>query len=188
LRPVDSEGWAIWITGLPGSGKSIVARRLHQFLSEKGVRSQVLSSDALRRDLTPEPTYSEYERELVYRVITLTAKLLTENGVNVIIDATGNLRRYRDSCRRELSSFLEVYLRCPLEACMSREESREETYLAPRQIYRRAKAGESTTIPGIGSPYEAPERPELVVDSDQKSPEEIVQKVLDKLRKEGLMT
>ncbi len=187
LSAEGSKGWAIWITGLPGSGKSVVARRLWIGLSEMGIRSQIISSDALRKILTPKPKYSEEEREMVYSLIAFIAKILTDNGVNVLIDATGNRRRYRDSCRSQISSFLEVYLRCPLEVCMGREESRAESYLAPKDIYRKARSGESCTVPGFGAPYEAPERPEILVDSDRQSPEEIVQVIIGRLSEKGLL-
>ncbi|MEM3722104.1 MAG: adenylyl-sulfate kinase, partial [Candidatus Bathyarchaeia archaeon] len=89
-------GWCIWITGLPGSGKSTVANLLVKFLLQKGIRAQLLSSDVLRKYLTPKPTYSLEERDIVYSTLVYIAWLLTQNGVNVVIDATGNLRRYRD--------------------------------------------------------------------------------------------
>lgn len=176
-----TEGWAVWITGLPGSGKSTVARLLNETLSERDIQSQILSSDTVRKALTPTPSYTEEEREMVYRAITLIAKILTENGLNVIIDATGNRRRYRDACREQVNQFFEVYLKCPLEVCIRREESRKETFQAPSNIYRKAKAGESTTVPGLGAPYEPPESPEIIADAENHSPEEIVQGIVTRL-------
>ncbi|MEM2840097.1 MAG: adenylyl-sulfate kinase [Candidatus Bathyarchaeia archaeon] len=175
------KGWAIWITGLPGSGKSIVAHKLWKVLSKMGVDSQIISSDALRRFLTPKPTYSEEEREIVYRAIAYIAKTLTDNGVNVIIDATGNRRRYRAMCRRMIDKFFEVYLRCPLEVCIRREMARKERFYAPRDIYGKAMRGMSTTVPGFGVPYEPPRRPEVLIESDRQKPNEIVETVIGKL-------
>jgi len=154
----------------------------------RGIQSQIISSDAVRKMLTPTPSYTEEEREMVYRAITLITKILTENGLNVIIDATGNRRQYRDACREQVNQFFEVYLKCPLEVCIRREESRKETFQAPRDIYRRAKAGESTTVPGLGAPYEAPENPEITVDAENQSPEEIVKTIISRLLKAGLMS
>ena len=183
-----TEGWAVWITGLPGSGKSTVAHLLKETFAMRGIQSQIISSDAVRKMLTPTPSYTEEEREMVYRAITLITKILTENGLNVIIDATGNRRQYRDACREQVNQFFEVYLKCPLEVCIRREESRKETFQAPRDIYRRAKAGESTTVPGLGAPYEAPENPEITVDAENQSPEEIVKTIISRLLKAGLMS
>ena len=176
----------VWITGLPGSGKSTVAHLLNETLSRRGIQSLILSSDRVRKTLTPTPTYTEEEREMVYRAITLIAKMLTENGLNVIIDATGNRKRYRDVCRAQVNRFFEVYLKCPMEVCIKREESRKETFQAPRDIYRKAKAGESTTVPGLGAPYEPPESPEVTADAEDQSPEEIVQAIVTKLLGSGL--
>jgi adenylylsulfate kinase len=181
LRGRKVKGWAIWITGLPGSGKSIVANKLWKVLFRMGVNSQIISSDALRRFLTPKPTYSEEEREMVYGAIAYIAKTLTDNGVNVIIDATGNRRRYRAMCRRMIDKFFEVYLRCPLEVCIQREMARKERFYAPRNIYGKAMRGESTTVPGFGVPYEAPRRPEVLIESDRQKPDEIVETIIGKL-------
>ncbi|MCK5626661.1 adenylyl-sulfate kinase [Candidatus Bathyarchaeota archaeon] len=179
-------GWAIWITGLPGSGKSIVARTLKQRFSKEGIRSQIISSDQLRRILTPDPVYSEDERDMVYQTLTYIVEVLIRNGVNVIIDATGNKRKYRDDCRAKIKRFFEVYLRCPLETCIERESSREETHMAPKDIYAKAQTNEHSTVPGLGGPYEAPKTPEVLVDSNILSPEEISKIIVEYVQKPRL--
>ena len=181
-----ANGWTIWITGLPGSGKSIVARTLKQRLSNEGIRSQIISSDQLRRILTPDPVYSEDERDMVYQTLTYIVEVLIRNGVNVIIDATGNKRKYRDDCRAKVKRFFEVYLRCPLDTCIERESSRKETYMAPKHIYVKAQASERNTVPGLGDPYEAPKTPEVLVDSHMLSPEEISEIIVEYVQKSQL--
>jgi adenylylsulfate kinase len=176
-------GWCVWITGLPGSGKSVVSEALLKLLHEKGVHAQLLSSDTLREVLTPKPTYSLEERDMVYATLGFIAKLLTRNGVNVVIDATGNLRRYRESAREQVSRFVEVYLECPLEVCIERETKRGETYHAPKRIYTHALEGKAPTVPGIGQPYETPLNPEIVVDTTQYTPEQAAQKILNEILK-----
>jgi adenylylsulfate kinase len=175
-------GWCVWITGLPGSGKSVVSKALLKLLNETGVNAQLLSSDALRKILTPKPCYSLEERNAVYATLVYIAGLLTKNGVNVIIDATGNLRRYRDNARQQIGKFVEVYLQCPLEICMKREAKRKETHQAPEQIYARAKQGKAPTVPGVGQPYEPPLKPELAVDTTHDSPEQVAEKILEYLK------
>lgn len=177
------EGWCVWITGLPGSGKSTVANLLLDRLKAERVRVQLVSVDMLRRAVTPKPSYSEEERDMVYAALVLCARLLTENGVNVVIDATGNRRRYRDQARSQIRRFVEVYLRCPLNVCMSREEQRRDTFQAPKQIYKKGLAGKSRTVPGVNVPYEEPMHPEITIDSDTQTPEESAQKILDVIRK-----
>jgi len=175
-------GWCVWITGLPSSGKSVVSEALLKLLNETGVNVQLLSSDALRRVLTPKPCYSLEERDVVYATLVYIAGLLTQNDVNVIIDATGNLRRYRDNARRQIGTFMEVYLKCPLEICMEREAKRKETHQAPEQIYTRAKQGKAPTVPGVGQPYEPPLKPELAVDTTQCLPRQVAKKILEHLK------
>jgi len=172
------QGWCVWITGLPGSGKSTIAKALLGKLEEIGIRAQILSSDMLRRVITPKPKYTQEERDIVYGAVVFIAKLLTQNGVNVIIDATGNLRKYREHARREMPKFMEAYVRCPLEVCIQREASRKVYAYAPKDIYRKAFAGESSTVPGVGAPYEEPLNPEVVVDSDRMDPEECANRIL----------
>jgi len=100
---VSTDGWCVWITGLPGSGKSIVANALREKLQRHNIKAQILSSDALRKAVTPEPTYTEEERDIFYSALVLVAQHLTENGINIIIDATGNRRRYRQTARTSSS-------------------------------------------------------------------------------------
>jgi adenylylsulfate kinase len=154
-------GIAIWITGLPGSGKSTVAdgfKNIHpEFI--------VLRMDELRKIVTPEPAYSDPEREIVYRSLVYIARTLTELGHNVIIDATGNMRRWRELARQFIPGFIEVYLKCPIEICMQREKQRLETHEAPKEIYKKGAAG--WPVPGIVVPYEEPLNPEITIETDK---------------------
>lgn len=176
---MTENGWCVWITGLPGSGKSVVSDALLKLLNQKNVHAQLLSSDALRKILTPQPTYSLEERDIVYATLVYVAKLLTQNSVNVVIDATGNLKRYRDTAREGVQKFMEVFLECPRDLCMKREAERKGTHRAPRRIYARAKEGKAPTVPGVGQPYEPPLNPELVIDTSKYSPEKCAQRILE---------
>lgn len=176
---MPDKGWCVWITGLPGSGKSTIAHTLLKKLNSLGFHAQILSSDSLRKVMTPNPKYTEDERDIVYGTLVYIAKLLTDNGVNVIIDATGNRRKYREKARCEIQHFIEAYVRCPIEVCIERESKRGlNSYGAPKSIYMKAFTGESKTVPGLGSPYEEPLNPEITVNSDKLSPEECAEKIL----------
>jgi adenylylsulfate kinase len=176
-----SEGWCVWVTGLPGSGKSVVSRALMKLFKKNDVRAQLLSSDALRKVVTPKPVYSLEERDMVYDTLVYVAMLLTQNSVNVVIDATGNLRRYRDNVRKQIPRFIEAYLKCPLEVCMEREAKRGETFRAPKRIYAKGLEGKSSTVPGLGQPYEPPLNPEVTIDTAKSAPELAAEKIFQKL-------
>lgn len=173
-------GWCVWVTGLPGSGKSTIAHALLEKLRDGGTHAQIVSSDMLRKVVTPNPTYSEEERDIVYGTVVLLAKLLTDNGVNVIIDATGNRRKYRERARQEIARFIEAYVRCPLEICIERESRRKGfAYQAPEDIYKRGFIGESKTVPGLGVPYEEPLKPEVTVESDKMTAKECADRIFE---------
>jgi len=181
------KGWCVWLTGLPGSGKTTIARELKNILKKHAICAQIVSSDVLRKFVTPNPKYTEEERELVYRAIVFTSKLLTESGVNVIIDATGNRRRFRELARKEIQNFAEAYVKCPLKVCMERESKRIDKY-APRDIYKKGLEGKSPTVPGLGAPYEEPVNPEIVIDSERLNPLTCAQIVFDYIRKNFMKT
>jgi adenylylsulfate kinase len=163
--------WAVWFTGLPGSGKTTVATEAEKRLAAQGIRVRRLEMDQVRSVLTPQPTYSEEERKIVYAAIAFMAKLLTEEGVNVIIDATGNLRQYRTLAMWLIPHFAEVYIECPMELSMEREARRKGGF-APGHIYEKGQTGRSHTVPGLNVPYEAPQEPLITIDTSSTLPEE----------------
>ena len=144
------EGFAVWITGLPASGKSTVAAALRKELASRGVNAAVLESDELRKVLTPTPRYDDAERDFFYRALAWLGLLLTRHGVSVIIDATANRRAYRDRARREIRRFLEVFVDSPLSVCIARD---------PKGIYRGGSEGRLTGVPGLTAEYEPPRSP-----------------------------
>jgi adenylylsulfate kinase len=155
--------WAIWITGIPGSGKSVLARAAAAELQALGTPVKVLELDAIRKIVTPEPTYGDIEREAVYRLLAFMAASLVDAGVPVIVDATAHRRHWRELARGSIQRFAEVQLECPLAVAREREAARAPGN-APRDIYRRAEAA-GTTVPGVGREYEPALAPELVIDT-----------------------
>ncbi len=169
--------FAVWFTGLPGSGKTAIASRTSNLLKQKGINVRILQLDEIRKFLTPVPKYTDEERDIVYASLGYMAKLLNECGMNVFIDATANRRRYRDDARRIIPRFAEVFIRCSLEICMEREARRKAVF-SPKDIYRKsARAG--ATVPGVNVPYEEPLNPEIVIDSDKMKPDAAAKKVAD---------
>lgn len=168
------QGFAIWLTGLPSSGKSTLANLLAERLNSLGVGVKVLDSDELRKILTPKPTYSFEERDWFYKVLIYIGHLLTGKGISVIFAATANKRSYRARARKLIKNFLEVYVQCPLETCLKRDT---------KGLYAKAQTGQATTVPGLQDRYEAPKKPEVIVDTNRQSPDECVQKIISELKK-----
>ena len=151
-------GFALWLTGLPSSGKSTLAQALAGRLRAAGVVVQVLDSDALRKVLTPEPTYTTEERDWFYAMLLFIAGLLVKNGVNVVIAATASRRRYRERARSRLPQFAEIFVYCPPAVCRERD---------PKGLWEQAVQGEIDSLPGAGVPYEPPLTPEVRVDTSE---------------------
>jgi adenylylsulfate kinase len=162
--------WVVWFTGLPGCGKTTIAQRVKVRLEEEGVDVKVLELDEIRRVITPEPTYTDQEREVVYASLAYMAMLLSEAGTNVIVDATANKRRYRDLARRLIPNFAEVYVKASLKACIERERGRKAAY-SPKGIYARA-GDRGATVPGVDVAYEEPVDPGVVVDAERFGPDQ----------------
>ena len=161
--------FAVWFTGLPGSGKTVIASRSAAILKNKGIEIKILQLDEIRKVLTPEPKYTDDERNIVYLSLVYMAKLLVENGVNVFIDATANKRKYRDTARSLIPQFAEIFIRCPLDICMEREAHRKAAF-SPKGIYVKA-ARSGANVPGVNVPYEEPLNPIVVIDSDRMRPD-----------------
>ncbi len=163
---------------MPGCGKSTIA----EALKKRCPSFIILRMDELRRLATPQPTYSNEERDILYRGIIYTAKIMINSGHNVIIDATGNLRKWRELARETLPAFAEIYINCPLDVCRQREQGRDIKHSAPSDIYKKAESG--SPVPGVNVPYEPPQHPEVTVESNVLSVEDMVERIIDFLNKQ----
>ena len=156
MRFSGDSGFAVWLTGLPSSGKSTVAQLLQARLARRGIAAQMLDSGELRGRLMPELGHSPQDRERFYAVVSDLAAVLAARGINVIIAATGPLRRHRDAARRKISRFAEVHIDCDPRVCRERN---------PRRLWRLGEAGAITALSQTGFPYEWPIEPEARVDT-----------------------
>lgn len=183
--------FVVWLTGLPGSGKSTIATKLLKILEAEGIDVQHIRLDEFRKILVPKPSYREEERELVYRALVLITAFLYRKGVNVLLDATGHRRRWRALARKLIKNFVEVYVKCPAGTCMERETKRKQS-LVKRKLYldahRRIRAGKKIRdlgeVIGVDVPYEEPRNPDVIVESDSLTPEQcasIIYRKIDKL-------
>jgi adenylylsulfate kinase len=169
-------GFALWLTGLPSSGKTTLAHTLARFLKRRGIPTQILDSDSLRRWLTPHPTYSRPERDWFYRSLALLVALFVRHGQNVLIAATASRRAYRREARNWIARFGEVYVECPLEVCQARD---------PKGLWERARRGEIAHLPGAGAPYQPPIAPEARVNTALHPPHEAACTILQQLEDQG---
>ncbi len=155
--------WVLWLTGPPACGKTTLSAAVRRMAAPKGVRFVVLESDAMRRVLTPRPTFEPSERERFYGQLVDLAALIALQGFPVLIDATASRRAFREKARREIDRFLEVTVRVPLEIREARD---------PKGLYRRAREGTAPNLPGAGllEPYEESPDSDLFV-SGETSPD-----------------
>src|SRR5437879_1637602 len=117
----NTPAFAVWITGMPASGKSTVANELARQIDNLGVELAILESDSLRKLFSMNPAYDEQDREYFYGALAFIGRVLTEYGIGVVFDATANRRSYRDRARQQIARFIEIYVDCPLEICIRRD-------------------------------------------------------------------
>ena len=168
-----SEAFAVWLTGLPASGKSAIAKALCGKLAHAGLAVEVLESDAVRKLITPAPTYAREERDLFYSALAFFGSRLVAHGVPVIFDATANRRAYRDLARALIQNFVEVAVVCPVDVCRQRDR---------KGTYQRGLTGRSATVPGLQAPYEPPLKPEVTIETTSMTSEAAADLVLEALQ------
>ena len=161
--------FVLWLTGLPGSGKSAIARELVKKLHHAGVHAAHLESDVLRTQVTPFPSYDEAERDAFYAALAQLGAFLYAQGRSVVFDATANRRAYRDIARRAIPLFAEVLVDTPAQVCAERD---------PKGLYREAREGRVRTLPGAQAMYEPPLAPEIVVHGSGCAPHEAAEAIM----------
>ncbi len=164
-----AHGVCLWLTGIPSSGKTTVARGIAATLRARGRLVEVLDGDEVRRVLSPDLGYSAADRDLHVHRLGYLCQLLVRNGVVAIGAAVSPYRRARDANRERIGRFVEVFLRCPVAVAIARD---------PKGHYRRALAGEIAHFTGVSDPYEEPLAPEIVLDTDRHGAEECVSEVV----------
>ncbi|RLG62242.1 adenylyl-sulfate kinase [archaeon] len=170
------KGCVVWLTGLPGSGKTTIAKILEKELRARGYKVELLDGDEVRKWLSPEAGFTREDRERHLRRVIYVSKLLARNGVIVLASFVSPYRSIRAEARRIIGDFIEVYVKCSLETVIKRD---------PKGLYARALRGEIKHMTGIDDPYEEPENPEVIVDTEKDPPEENAKKILQKLEELG---
>jgi len=169
MRP----GFVVWLTGLPGSGKTTIARQLEPELRKLGWPVEVLDGDEIRQNLSKGLGFTREDRETHLTRVTYVAKLLSRNGVAVIAAFISPYRSIRDYARKETTNFMEVYVKCSVETCAQRD---------PKGLYKKASSGEIKDLTGPQDVYEEPLNPGLVLDTERLSVAQSVDAILRKLQ------
>ncbi len=164
-----SDGCAIWLTGLPASGKTTIALALAGRLRALGHSVETLDGDEIRLGLSADLGFSAEDRQQHNRRVIFVSKLLVRNGIIVLIPLISPYRETRDFARAELKRFVEVYVKCPVEECIRRD---------PKGLYAKALRGEIKDFTGLDAPYEEPTTPELTLETDGLSVEECVDRIV----------
>jgi adenylyl-sulfate kinase len=174
----NSKGFTVWFTGLPGAGKSTLARLLEGKLRQLGLQAEILDGDEVRKRLTKGLGFTREDREENIRRIAYVANLLTKVGGVAIVAAISPYAQSRDEVRSEIENFVEVFVKCSLKTCIERD---------PKGLDAKAQRGEISHFTGISDPYEEPKNPEIIVETDQEQPDECLMKILSQLEKVDLL-
>lgn len=170
----------LWFTGLSGAGKSTLAHAVEEELHQSGAKTMVLDGDNVRHGLCSDLGFNDDDRKENIRRIGEIAKLMLESGVIVLTAFISPFREDRRVARNLFphGEFIEVYCDCSLEVCESRD---------PKGIYQKARKGEIPHFTGISSPYEAPEKPEIAIKTDEQSLNESVQEIVQYVQNRGII-
>jgi adenylyl-sulfate kinase len=173
---VEQKGVTVWFTGMSGAGKTALALPLERELRSRGLKVERLDGDIVRKSLTRDLGFSKEDRDKNIERVTFVAKLLTRNGVAVLCSFISPYRKVRAKVREEVGNFVEVYCHAPLEVLVERDV---------KGLYKKAIAGEIENFTGISDPYEAPENPDVTIDSSAETIGDSVAKILRKLEELG---
>ncbi len=175
----EQKGFTVWFTGLSGAGKSTIAEMLFHEFQARGLRTEILDGDVVRQNLSKGLGFSKEDRDTNILRIGFVAELLTRNGVATICCPISPYQQTRDRVREMVGEFVEIYVFATLEELVQNRD--------PKGLYKKALAGEIPGFTGVDDPYEAPEHPELMLDTMVETPERSLQRTLTKLKELGYL-
>ncbi len=168
----------VWLTGIPGSGKTTLAIELEKYYQKNGLPVEILDGDEIRKTLSKDLGFSPEDRKEHNRRVIFVAQILSKNGVTTIIPLISPYRETRDFARREIPNFVEVWVKTSVDECIKRD---------PKGLYKKALAGEIKNLTGLQAPYEEPQNAELVLDTEKQNVEKSVDLITTTLKKLGYL-
>jgi len=175
---MEHKGFTLWFTGLACSGKSVLADVVAEDLRMRGMKVERLDGDIVRKSLTRDLGFSNEDRRMNIERVTFVAKLLTRNRVAVLASFISPFNDIRDYSRKEIGTYILVYVKCPIEVCEQRDV---------KGMYAKARAGEIKEFTGIDSPFEEPNGADIVVETDKQTIEESKEVILNALGEMGYL-
>jgi len=170
------EGFVLWFTGLPCSGKTTVADKLAEELRNRDKNTERLDGDIVRKSLTSDLGFTKKDRDENIKRITFVTKLLSRNGVATLVTFISPYIEKRQAAREETTNFIEVFVDCPVEECEKRDV---------KGMYKLAREGKIQDFTGVSDPYEVPENPEIIIKTAEETVDESSDKILEYLVKQG---
>ena len=178
----NHRGFTVWFTGLSGAGKTTLATALATELDLRGVRVEILDGDEVRTNLSKGLGFSKEDRDTNIRRIGYVSRLLARNGAGVIAAAISPYREVRDEVRRAIeaegAAFIEVFAKCPIDVLAERDV---------KGLYKKALAGEIKEFTGVSDPYEEPDSPEVIVETDRETIGQSTIKIIQELERQRLL-
>jgi len=168
----------IWLTGIPGSGKTTIALELGKYYEQKGLPIEILDGDEIRKTLSKDLGFSPEDRKEHNRRVIFIAQILAKNGVTTIIPLISPYRETRNFARKEIQNFVEVWVKASVDECIKRD---------PKGLYKKALAGEIKNLTGLQAPYEEPQNAELVLDTEKQTVEESIEQIISTVKKLGYL-
>ncbi len=173
-----NKGCTVWMTGLPGSGKTTIALDLEQKLKARGRNIEILDGDEVRKGLSSDLGFSKEDRQQHARRVTFVAKVLSRNDVIVLVGLISPFRAFRQYAREEIGDFIEVFVDTSLDECIKRD---------PKGLYKMAMEGKIKDLTGLQDPYEEPEDPELRIPTEELTPGESADLIFAKIEELGYL-
>ncbi len=174
----ENPGFVLWMTGLSGAGKTTIAKILVGEMRARRIKVERLDGDIVRQSLTRDLGFTKEDRAANIERITFVAKLLSRNGVACICSFISPYQSIRDKVRIETTNFLEVFIDADLESLIERDV---------KGLYKKAIAGEIPNFTGISDPYESPEDPDIYINTENSTPLECANRILEILEDRGLL-